>query len=91
MLKREVWLVPIGMWILCISYALLAYYADAEGVRHAAALAIGFALLPALVLGALSARRCGTAGCWAALLLTVVVDQPENDRLLPACTSSSWR
>lgn len=46
MFKREVWLIPIGMWVLCIGYALLAvalraYYVDAEGVRQAAAIALG--------------------------------------------------
>ena len=46
MLKREVWAIPIGMWVLCAVYALLAvvlraYYVDAEGVRQAAAVAIG--------------------------------------------------
>jgi hypothetical protein len=46
MLKREVWLIPIGIWVLCVVYALLAvvlraYYVDAEGVRQAAALALG--------------------------------------------------
>ncbi|MEN3000718.1 MAG: hypothetical protein ABDI19_02620 [Armatimonadota bacterium] len=46
MFKREVWHVPIGMWVLCAIYTLLAvvlraYYVDAEGVRQAAALALG--------------------------------------------------
>ncbi|GBC92704.1 hypothetical protein HRbin15_01180 [bacterium HR15] len=46
MLKREVWLIPIGIWVLCVGYALLtivlrAYYVDAEGVRQAALLAVG--------------------------------------------------
>ncbi len=46
MLKREVWLIPTGMWVLCALYALLAvvlraYYVDAEGVRQAATLAVG--------------------------------------------------
>ncbi len=46
MLKREVLGIPIGMWVLCAVYALLtavlrAYFVDAEGVRQAAALAIG--------------------------------------------------
>jgi hypothetical protein len=46
MLKREVWAIPIGMWVLCAVYAFLtavlrAYYVDAEGVRHAALVAIG--------------------------------------------------
>ncbi|MCS7065813.1 MAG: hypothetical protein NZL85_05995 [Fimbriimonadales bacterium] len=46
MFKREVWFVPIGMWVLCAGYTLLAvvlraYYVDAEGVRQAAALAVG--------------------------------------------------
>jgi len=46
MLKREVLGIPIGMWVLCVVYALLtavlrAYFVDAEGVRHAALVANG--------------------------------------------------
>ncbi len=47
MLKRDIWQVPTGMWVLCIVYTLLtivlrASYVDAEGVRHAATLTEGF-------------------------------------------------
>ncbi len=46
MLKREVLGIPIGMWVLCVVYALLtavlrAYFVDAEGVRQAALVANG--------------------------------------------------
>lgn len=47
MLKKELFGIPIGMWVLSVLYALLcillrAYYIDYEGLRHIAAVAEGF-------------------------------------------------